>query len=52
MRRSGGVLAMTELLIVLSMPPLVGVLTYVTVRWRWAKQEQARQAALREPRMN
>jgi hypothetical protein len=43
---------MAELLLMVSIPPLVGVLTYVAVRWRWAKQEQARQAALREPRMN
>lgn len=50
--RSGGALAMAELLLMLSIPPLVGVLAYAAVRWRWAKQEQARQAALREPRMN
>ena len=50
--RSGGTLAMTELLLMVSIPPLVGVLTYAAVRWRWAKQEQARQASLREPRMN
>jgi hypothetical protein len=43
---------MTELLLILSIPPLVGVLTYVAVRWRRAKQEQARQASLREPRLN
>jgi hypothetical protein len=43
---------MAELLLMLSIPPIVGVLTYVAVRWRWAKQEEAKQAALREPRMN
>ena len=43
---------MTELLLMVSIPPLVGVLTYAAVRWRWAKQEQVRQASLREPRMN
>ena len=43
---------MTELLLMVSIPPLVGVLTYAAVRWRWAKQEQARQALMREPRMN
>ena len=43
---------MAELLLMLAIPPLVGVLTYVSVRWRWAKQEQARQSAVREPRLN
>ena len=43
---------MTELIIMLSIPPIVGVLTYAVVRWRWAKQEQVKQAAVREPRLN
>ena len=43
---------MAELVLMRSIPPLVGVLTYAAVRWRWAKQEQARQDSLREPRMN
>lgn len=43
---------MAELVLMLSIPPLVGVITYVAVRWRWARQERARQAAHREPKFN
>ena len=44
--------AMTELILMLSIPPVVGVLAYIAVRWRWARQERARLAVHREPKLN
>ena len=43
---------MTELILMLTIPPLVGVLTYAVVRWRWARQERVKPMAVREPRLN
>jgi hypothetical protein len=43
---------MLELVLMLSIPPFVGIATYLAVRWRWARQEQKGQTPHREPRLN
>lgn len=43
---------MTELILMVTIPPLVGVLTYAAVRWRWARQERVKPMTVREPRLN
>jgi hypothetical protein len=42
----------TELILMVTIPPLVGVLTYAAVRWRWARQERVKPMTVREPRLN